>query len=106
MFGGYNTSLMTSDLSWNQLVANDSSLPWWLFDIQQASYNGVSFLTTGEYALMDSGTSLLGIPSADYDSIMEMIKDSYGTGIKCSSGLCYILEPCENLLDSFGNLTF
>jgi hypothetical protein len=74
MFGGYDTQFNASEIQWNPLIlpSGYSSIEWWSIDINVASYGSTSFLIDGTFAVIDTGTSYMYIPLADFNALTAL----------------------------------
>lgn len=91
---------MTGSINWIPLIGEQ----WWQMSITQATYNGVSFLVNANSAIVDSGTSLLAMPSADFNNLIGMMNTQIG-GLICE-GVCYSQLECSAIQPLVGELTF
>jgi cathepsin D len=93
LFSGFtNSSFYTGDIEYQSLVSQGS---YWLLDISEITVQGNSISLTGgtsNYAAIDTGTTLVGGPSAAIASIYDQIPNSQA-GSGNYDG--YYFYPCD-----------
>jgi len=99
--GGTNSSLFTGDIEFNSLADTPS---FWLLSLSGATVGGTAVkITSGDSALsaIDTGTTLLGGPSADVAAIWATVPGSAPSQVNQG----FWTFPCENEVNvslSFG----
>jgi len=90
MMGGTNTNLYTGDIDYVNIPSGQES--YWLIPLTGATVNGASVLSGSVNAAIDTGTTLVGGPSADIAAIFAQIPNSQpGTGDLAG----YYTYPCS-----------
>lgn len=86
-FGFYDSNSYTQDLAWFPLI----NTYWWQIGLEDAQYNGQSFMSVATSVIIDSGTSLIAMPNADFTDLINMIRRIAAISITCVNGgeLCY-----------------
>ena len=79
---------------------------WWTVDVEDVRYGHESIKKSNiNYAILDTGTSLIYIGESDYyefvAKIMEVAPDFDCTGIHCHS----IYKTCDHYVDQLHNLS-
>lgn len=62
--------------------------------LEESKIGGVSLSSSSDYALIDTGTSLIAIPSSPYYSLIQFYNDKGGRLQYCGSEIC---AYCSNL---------
>jgi hypothetical protein len=97
-------------MKWFPLKTNN----WWALDMRKFSYGNTKIAEYNFYdsaiAVIDTGSSLLGLPSKLYIEVFNMIsvhltKNNYEASC-LASGICYIESPCDNIYHLFSNISF
>ncbi|CAE6437176.1 unnamed protein product [Rhizoctonia solani] len=90
MMGGTNTNLYSGDIDYVNIPSGQES--YWLIPLTGVGVNGASILNTSVNAAIDTGTTLVGGPSAAIAAIFAQIPNSQvGTGDYEG----YYLYPCS-----------
>jgi len=95
--GGYSSEKMHGSLVWNSVF--QANLGHWMLEVQSLRVNGVAleFCDQGCRAIVDTGTSLLTVPSASFPEIFTGLKHPIP-----ASGLCDGPGPMlEFVLENF-----
>ena len=65
IFGGYDASVLTEDPTYFNLLHPTTGTTWWWIDLSEGNYGGETFLLHGDSAIIDTGTSLIAMPTRD-----------------------------------------
>jgi hypothetical protein len=79
-------------ITWNAVIDDD----YWTVELTNVEYNGYKFSPSTEYAIIDSGTSIMVIPTEDFENIYSDIDRQ----LKCDSdGVMYACECTDSEYD-------
>ena len=90
--GGYNIEkyakdgLFEDDVHWTNLLDNKY---YWSVGFPGIEIEGEQFSISATYAILDTGTSLSVIPSADFTLITDFLTDKYGVEFVLHEGSYY-----------------
>jgi saccharopepsin len=84
-FGGVNHDYFTGPITWSSVVRKG----YWEVGISEFTLGGAPANLTGRTAAIDTGTSLIAMPTGDAEAINAKI------GAKKNSGGQYILDSCK-----------
>ena len=110
VFGGYDNTLIKEGDSGNGYGIHWYPLTgktWWQIQIQDVLYGGTSvFSNTAKNCIIDSGTSLIALPSSEWTKIMQTIINKYSYDMACdtSAGICGFLSSCSNYFNKLDTL--
>ena len=80
---------------------------WWQVDLTEATFNGQSFLTDGNNAIIDSGTSLVMMPYNDLLALASLIANSSDDLVMiCEYGLCFSPTSCSDFAEELSDVGF
>ncbi|GAA5871882.1 hypothetical protein JCM3774_000716 [Rhodotorula dairenensis] len=98
--GGLDTSQYTGEINW---VALDEPVGYWAIPLQDIHVGGKSLGITDQQVVIDTGTTLIGMPTADAETIYANIPNSQAINLQGESG--YYSFPCTqsvNVAFTFG----
>mmetsp|Transcript_22131 Transcript_22131/g.39756 ORF Transcript_22131/g.39756 Transcript_22131/m.39756 type:complete len:855 (-) Transcript_22131:181-2745(-) len=83
--GGYAEQHLEDEVTWNPVI--DADLGHWLLQIKSISVDGekLSFCEQGCKAVVDSGTSLLAVPTAVFPELYELLRQDASLEGDCIS---------------------
>ena len=90
---------MNGNLSYYDLTATT----WWQVRLNNAYFNGFTWQTK-YYAIIDSGTSLMYVPSTDLLNLATLISEYLGTTAVCTYEQCYYAYSCSYLESELPNI--
>ncbi|USW48075.1 Putative aspartic peptidase A1 family, aspartic peptidase, active [Septoria linicola] len=100
--GGTDSSKYTGALTYFPRLASGSASPYWGISIASFAY-GSTTLATSAQGIVDTGTTLIYIPSAAYSKFLS----STGGTTDSSSGLAsFTTKPTQNFSIKFGSTTY
>lgn len=102
--GSTDTSAYTGDINWIPI-----SLPggYWSIPLQGVTAGGADTGVTAAEVVIDTGTTLIGMPTADVDAIYAQISEATATTLDGQSG--YYEIPCDldvNVTMTFGGISY
>lgn len=98
--GGLDTSQYTGSINWVSLV---QPAGYWAIPLQDIHVGGKSLGITDQQVVIDTGTTLIGMPTADAEQIYSQIPNSRSINLQGESG--YYSFPCTqsvNVAFTFG----
>ncbi len=70
-FGGYNELMMTSDITWNDLV---ESYTYWQLEMSNVTFNGQEIWDeSSNEVFIDTGTQTIGAPTANLNNLAPLL---------------------------------
>lgn len=104
-FGGIDDSKFVEDPTYFPLLHPLTGTTWWWIDLSVASYKGESFLLHGNSCIIDTGTSLIAMPSRDLNKLSALISDDT-KDVTCLGGICHSKKSCSELAPELSDITF
>lgn len=98
--GGLDTSKYTGSINWIEL---DQPVGYWSIPLQDISVGGTSLGISDDQVVIDTGTTLIGMPTADVEKVYSSIPNSRQVNLQGQTG--YYAFPCSQTVDvslSFG----
>ncbi|GAA5981255.1 hypothetical protein JCM10908_004040 [Rhodotorula pacifica] len=98
--GGLDTSQYTGSINW---VSLDQPVGYWAIPLQDVHVGGKSLGITDQQVVIDTGTTLIGMPTSDAQQIYASIPNSRSINLQGESG--YYSFPCSqtvNVAFTFG----
>ncbi|KAG0661883.1 hypothetical protein C6P46_003774 [Rhodotorula mucilaginosa] len=98
--GGLDTSQYTGSINWVSLV---QPAGYWAIPLQDIHVGGKSLGITDQQVVIDTGTTLIGMPTADAQQVYSQIPNSRSINLQGESG--YYSFPCTqsvNVAFTFG----
>mmetsp|Transcript_124797 Transcript_124797/g.388501 ORF Transcript_124797/g.388501 Transcript_124797/m.388501 type:complete len:607 (-) Transcript_124797:208-2028(-) len=101
--GGYNNDRLDGDLAWNTVL--EPQLGQWMIEVKslRVGNDPIGFCAQGCRAIMDTGTSMLAVPSGVIVELFELLQHQSSNGEDCTGpgpelhfdmdGITLTLEP-------------
>ncbi|GAA5861451.1 hypothetical protein JCM1840_005375 [Sporobolomyces johnsonii] len=102
--GGLNTSLYTGSINWVDIV---QPAGYWAIPLGGVSVGGTELGITSDQTVIDTGTTLIGVPTSTAETIYAQISNSQAINLDGVSG--YYAFPCSQDVDvalTFGNVSY
>lgn len=100
--GGTDSSKYTGSITYFPQLTSGSAAPYWGISIAKFSY-GSTTLATSQTGIVDTGTTLIYIPSSAYSKFLS----ATGGTTDSSSGLAsFTTKPTQNFGITFGSTTY
>lgn len=100
--GGVDSSKYSGTLTYFPQLASGAAAPYWGISIASFTY-GTTTLATGASGIVDTGTTLIYIPTAAYNKFLT----ATGGKTDTSSGLAvFTTKPTSNFAIKFGSTTY
>lgn len=101
--GSTDTSAYTGDINWIPI----GTPGYWTIPIDEMTASGSAITLTTTSMIVDSGTTLIGMPAADVDAIYAQISAASAYSLDGQSG--YYSFPCDtniNVTMTFGGVSY
>ncbi|GAA6059356.1 hypothetical protein JCM10212_003254 [Sporobolomyces blumeae] len=102
--GGVDTSAFSGTMNWIDIV---QPAGYWAIPLQDITIGGTSLGISADQAVIDTGTTLIGVPSSIAQSVYSQIPNSQAISLDGASG--YYAFPCSQSVNAalkFGGQTY
>ncbi|GAA5918358.1 hypothetical protein JCM1841_002187 [Sporobolomyces salmonicolor] len=102
--GGVDTSLYSGSINWVNIV---QPAGYWAIPLGGVSVGGTELGITSDQTVIDTGTTLIGVPTSTAETVYAQIPNSQAINLDGVSG--YYAFPCSqdvNVALTFGNVSY